>query len=54
MFGAEGAEFGCLFLLVGWDKGEAGAAQDVEAEVAVSFDPLVVSFGEDCSDEADQ
>jgi hypothetical protein len=52
--GAEGAEFGCGFLLVGRDEGEAGAAEDVKAEVAASFDPFVVLFGEDRADEPEQ
>src|SRR5918998_6010793 len=36
------------------DGGEAGAGQDVEAEVAASFGPLVVLLSEDGADQADQ
>src|SRR3954454_21562478 len=36
------------------DDGESGAVQDVEAEVAAAFGPLVVLFGQDGADEADQ
>jgi len=39
---------GCL------DEGHAGAGEDVEAEVAAAFDPLVVLFCEDGADEADE
>ena len=37
-----------------WDDGDAGAGQDVEAEVAAPFDPFVVLLGQDRADEADQ
>jgi hypothetical protein len=37
-----------------FDGGEAGLGEDVEAEVAASFDPVVVLLGQDGSDEADQ
>jgi hypothetical protein len=40
--------------LVGCDDGDAGAGEDVEAEVAAAFGPFVVLFGQDCADEADQ
>jgi len=36
------------------DGGEAGAGEDVEAEVAAAFGPLVVLLGQDGADEADQ
>jgi hypothetical protein len=35
-------------------EGDAGAGEDVEAEVAASFGPFVVLFGQDGADEADQ
>ena len=35
-------------------RGEAGLGQDVEAEVAPAFDPVVVLLGQDGADEADQ
>jgi hypothetical protein len=34
--------------------GDAGACQDVEAEVAAAFGPFVVLLGQDGADEADQ
>jgi hypothetical protein len=34
--------------------GDAGPGQDVEAEVAAAFDPVVVLLGQDGADEADQ
>jgi hypothetical protein len=40
--------------LLGVDKGHTGAGQDVESEVAAAFDPVVVLFGQDGSDEADR
>jgi hypothetical protein len=39
--------------LVG-DGGDAGPGQDVEAQVAAAFGPLVVLLGQDGADEADQ
>ncbi len=36
------------------DGGEAGAGEDVEAEVAAAFGPLVVLLGEYRADEADE
>ena len=36
------------------DGGDAGAGEDVEAEVAAAFDPFVVLFGQDRADQADQ
>ena len=33
---------------------DAGAGEDVEAEVAAAFGPFVVLFGQDSADEADQ
>ena len=36
------------------DGGDAGAGEDVEAEVAAAFGPFVVLFGQDGADEADQ
>ena len=35
-------------------EGEAGAGEDVEAEVAAAFGPFVVLLGQDGADEADQ
>ena len=35
-------------------EGDAGAGQDIEAEVAASFGPFVVLLGQDGADEADQ
>ena len=35
------------------DEGQAGSAQDVEAEVAAPFGPFVVLFGQDRADQAD-
>ena len=44
-----GTSSGCF----GVDGG-AGSGEDVEAEVAASFGPFVVLFGEDGADESDQ
>jgi len=41
-------------VFVALDDGDAGSGQGVEAEVAAAFDPVVVLFGEDGTDEADQ
>lgn len=35
-------------------EGDAGAGQDVQAEVATSFGPFVVLFGQDGADQADE
>jgi hypothetical protein len=35
-------------------EGDAGAGEDVEAEVAASFGPFVVLLGQDSADEPDQ
>jgi hypothetical protein len=35
-------------------EGDAGAGQDVEADVAAAFDPFVVLLGEDGADQADR
>jgi hypothetical protein len=35
-------------------EGDAGAGQDVEAEVAAAFGPLIVLLGQDRADETDQ
>ena len=35
-------------------EGDAGAGEDVEAEVAAAFGPFVVLLGQDGADEADQ
>jgi hypothetical protein len=36
------------------DGGESGLGEDVEAEVAASFYPVVVLFGQDGADQADE
>jgi len=41
-------------VFVALDDGDAGSGQGVEAAVAAAFDPVVVLFGEDGTDEADQ
>jgi hypothetical protein len=35
-------------------EGEAGAGEDVDAEVAAAFGPFVVLLGQDGADEADE
>jgi hypothetical protein len=35
------------------DDAQAGSGEDVQAEVAAAFGPLVVLFGQDGADEAD-
>ena len=40
--------------MVGVDRGESGAGEDVEAEVAAAFGPVVVLLGQDGADESDR
>ena len=39
--------------LFGAGEARSGAGEDVETEVASTFDPFVVLFGQDCPDETD-
>ncbi len=41
-------------MVLGGAEGDAGAGEDVEAEVAAAFGPFVVLFGQDSADQADQ
>jgi hypothetical protein len=53
--GGDGLEVaGVVHLLGVVAGGDAGAGEDVEAEVAAAFGPFVVLFGQDGADEADE
>ena len=41
-------------MVLGAGRGDAGAGEDVQAEVAAAFGPFVVLLGQDGADEADQ
>ena len=43
-----------LLVLLVVEQGEAGAGEDVEAEVASAFDLVVMLLGQDGPDETDQ